>query len=345
MAKLLKIRGGTTTQHNSFTGSAREITVDTDKEVLVVHDGSTAGGFSMMRSDIMQENLNVNGNSIVSSSNGNIAITPNGTGKVVLDGLSYPNSDGTNGQVIQTDGSGNLSFGTVDLSVKADLASPTFTGTPSAPTASAGTNTTQLATTAYVTTAVANAEPFPSGTSMLFQQTSAPTGWTKQTTHNDKALRIVSGTVGTGGSSAFSTAFATPSVAGGAVSGSPTSNLTVGSGNLGVSISGNINNHTLSTSQIPAHAHNFSFVKKNNTQGYTNGNPHGQVQAVYGGNANKSTNNTGGNGGHSHGHNLSGNMSGNPSLSGNITAGNLAVASSTASINVTYVDFIIANKD
>lgn len=39
---------------------------------------------------------------------------------------------------------------------RAPLASPTFTGTPSAPTATAGTNTTQLATTAFVTTAVAN---------------------------------------------------------------------------------------------------------------------------------------------------------------------------------------------
>ena len=36
------------------------------------------------------------------------------------------------------------------MSTKADLASPTFTGTPAAPTAAVGTNTTQLATTAYV---------------------------------------------------------------------------------------------------------------------------------------------------------------------------------------------------
>lgn len=42
------------------------------------------------------------------------------------------------------------------LNTKAALASPTFTGTPKAPTATAGTNTTQLATTAFVTTAVAN---------------------------------------------------------------------------------------------------------------------------------------------------------------------------------------------
>ena len=46
---------------------------------------------------------------------------------------------------------------------------------------------------------------FPSGTLMLFQQTAAPTGWTKQTTHNDKALRVVSGTASSGGANAFST--------------------------------------------------------------------------------------------------------------------------------------------
>ena len=47
-----------------------------------------------------------------------------------------------------------------------------------------------------------------SGTKMLFQQSTAPTGWTKDTTHNDKALRVVSGTASIGGSVAFTTAFA-----------------------------------------------------------------------------------------------------------------------------------------
>ena len=41
-----------------------------------------------------------------------------------------------------------------DVSTKANIASPTFTGTPAAPTASAGTNTTQIATTAFVTAAI-----------------------------------------------------------------------------------------------------------------------------------------------------------------------------------------------
>jgi len=49
----------------------------------------------------------------------------------------------------------------------------------------------------------------PSGTKMLFQQTAAPTGWTKITTSNDVALRVVSGTVGSGGTDAFTTVFGT----------------------------------------------------------------------------------------------------------------------------------------
>ena len=66
-------------------------------------------------------NLDVNGNSIVSTSNGNIAITPDGTGAVVLDGLSYPTADGAANQPLITDGSGAISFGST---VKATLQGP-----------------------------------------------------------------------------------------------------------------------------------------------------------------------------------------------------------------------------
>lgn len=54
-----------------------------------------------------------------------------------------------------------------------------------------------------------NGVPFPVGTRMLFQQTAAPTGWTKETNaaYNDKALRFVTGTVGSGGTTAFSSVF------------------------------------------------------------------------------------------------------------------------------------------
>ena len=47
------------------------------------------------------------------STNGNIAITPTGSGKLVLDGLTYPHADGSASQVMQTNGSGVLSFSTI----------------------------------------------------------------------------------------------------------------------------------------------------------------------------------------------------------------------------------------
>ena len=79
---------------------------------------------------------------------------------------------------------------------------------------------------------------FPSGTVMLFVQSAAPTGWTKSTAHNNKALRVVSGSVSYGGSVAFSTAFASKEVTGGVSIGST----------------------TLSISQIPSHTHTFTTL-------------------------------------------------------------------------------------
>ena len=52
MAKLLKLRRGTTTQHGSFTGAEGEVTIDTTKDTAVVHDGSTAGGRPLARQDM-----------------------------------------------------------------------------------------------------------------------------------------------------------------------------------------------------------------------------------------------------------------------------------------------------
>jgi len=51
MSKILQLRGGTTAEHATFTGAVREVTVDTDKNTLVVHDGSTAGGFVVSPDD------------------------------------------------------------------------------------------------------------------------------------------------------------------------------------------------------------------------------------------------------------------------------------------------------
>ena len=65
-------------------------------------------------------NLEVNGHSIVSLSGGDISITPDGAGKVIIDGLSHPTADGTTGQFLKTDGAGNLSFDTVNTDLLND---------------------------------------------------------------------------------------------------------------------------------------------------------------------------------------------------------------------------------
>lgn len=125
---------------------------------------------------------------------------------------------------------------------------------------------------------------FPSGTRMLFQQTAAPTGWTKATTFNDAVLRVVSGAAGSGGADAFSTAFgAGKSTAGHAIAiaempshnhaGSSADSAGshqhtaagTGGGNYGGFFSGNPGNPvapTLVTDAAGAHSHSLSIASQ-----------------------------------------------------------------------------------
>lgn len=76
----------------------------------------SSSGLSNIVEDLTPQlggDLDVNGNEITSSSNGNISINPNGTGTLTLAGFTLPSSDGTNGQVLTTNGLGTLSFTTV----------------------------------------------------------------------------------------------------------------------------------------------------------------------------------------------------------------------------------------
>jgi hypothetical protein len=166
--------------------------------------------------------------------------------------------------------------------------------------------------TAWVSQAAA---AFDSGTVMLFGQTAAPTGWTKDTSNNNNsALRVVTGTASTGGSVDFTTAFASQTPAG------------------TVSVSGSAGNTTLSTPQIPSHTHTqrtgFSF-------GTGPTKPRGGKISVYnpgsypGVDIDLTTGGTGGGGSHSHPLTIS-----SATFSGN--AINLAVK---------YVDVIRATKN
>ena len=94
MSTQFQFRRGTTSEHASFIGAQGEMTVDTTKKVVVVHDGVTAGGIPMAKAS------------------------------TTLSG-----------------------YGITDAT---PINSPALTGSPTAPTATVGTNTTQIATTAFV---------------------------------------------------------------------------------------------------------------------------------------------------------------------------------------------------
>jgi hypothetical protein len=152
-----------------------------------------------------------------------------------------------------------------------------------------------------------------SGVKVLYYEATAPVGWTKVTSHNDKCLRVVSGTGGgSGGSVGFTTAFTsrTPS---GSVSGS----------NSG----GSVSNTTLTTAQIPSHDHNFNFY----TNEWNSGTAGDRCLATNQGAAVYNTLDTGGGGAHNHSFT-------NPSWSGSFSG-------SAMNFAVQYIDMILCSFD
>ena len=68
-------------------------------------------GVSSFTGALNVDNINLNGNTISSTdTNGDITVTPNGTGDIVLDGQKWPQADGSAGQILKTDGNGQLSY-------------------------------------------------------------------------------------------------------------------------------------------------------------------------------------------------------------------------------------------
>lgn len=63
MAARVKLRRGTSTQHNTFTGAVAEITVDTTNNSIRVHDGATAGGHELLKTTLanIEEGAIING--------------------------------------------------------------------------------------------------------------------------------------------------------------------------------------------------------------------------------------------------------------------------------------------
>ena len=545
MAKLLKLRRGTTTQHASFTGAEGEVTIDITKDTAVVHDGSQAGGRPLAREDMANvssasiagqlgtdsiatskiaagalptdvtitnanivanasiagtklENSGVsagqygsssaipivtvdaqglvtaasttavdstkiqNGTTEVATANaGDITMKRSGTTRLKVDGAgvevtgtldvsgqtninggvlrlgqadtasghlnSYEvmtfnidsdnddtnrafkwykdGSSGSGTQLLALDEAGTLTLGgqatlqggvavtgnisvsgTVDgvdvanLKTAKDSLSTSNgvikTGVELASGVIASTqaqsdNSTKVATTGYVRTAITEAKPFPTGTAMLFAQSSAPTGWTKSTTHNNKALRVVSGSASSGGSNAFTTAFgsargisanAANTTAAGNVSSS--AGNTTATGNVSVSVanstqggnvsigdttaggnvsissvstSGSVSSHTLSTNEMPSHSHTVLTAASRNQ--WRNSGQGFQTSWLNFYNTGRSqgsgnTESQGGNGGHSHGFSGSSHNH-NGSLSGTAHNHNASFSGSAHNHNAT----------
>jgi microcystin-dependent protein len=159
---------------------------------------------------------------------------------------------------------------------------------------------------------------------MLFAQTAAPTGWTKSTTHDNKALRVVSGTASSGGTVAFTTAFASQAVNG------SIANTTAG-GSVSIS-GGSVSATTLSTSEMPVHSHGASAGATTN---FDSGSFFAGMSSS---NRTNNTNNAGGGGSHSHGFSA-------PSGSFSGTAHNHTFTGTAINLAVSYVDVIIATKN
>ena len=172
-----------------------------------------------------------------------------------------------------------------------------------------GSNGNVLTSNGTVWTSAA-AAAFDSGTVMLFAQTSAPTGWTKNTTTGDNsALRVTTGAASTGGSVGFTTAFASQT---------PTGSVSI------TAVSGTAGATTLSTPQIPSHSH--TLPASTNVTGGPSPSAGGEPFV-----ASQSTGSTGGGGSHTHPFSFS---SGSGTFTGN--AINLAVQ---------YIDVIRATKN
>jgi len=126
----------------SATGGLVNTVVGTDNQIDVDSTDGTNPVLSLSSTliapgTIQSGNIKVNGNTITSEdTNGNMNLTPNGTGDLVLDGLKWPQADGTANQVIETDGAGQLAFSTITgqtAATQSDMETATSTTVFSAP--------------------------------------------------------------------------------------------------------------------------------------------------------------------------------------------------------------------
>jgi hypothetical protein len=188
---------------------------------------STSGGFAIR---------------VIGATGTGVNIASGATQVVYCDGVNFVAASGAfvNGAVLGVSGGGTglttLTANNVILGNGAS--SPTFV----AP----GTTGNVLTSNGTTWVSSSNTPEFVSGTRMTFNQTAAPTGWTKSTSVDNAGFRLVSGSVSSGGTVDFTTAFA-----------SQTPSITISS------VSGSAGATTLSTPQIPSHSHSGGSTNAN----------------------------------------------------------------------------------
>ena len=118
MSTQIQRRRGTTGEHSTFTGAAGEITIDSTKNTVVVHDGTTAGGFPLAKE----------ANALTSSSIGVTVQAYDANLTSFVTAVNLPTSDGTAGQFLKTDGAGTVTFDTIPtINALNDIANVTIT--------------------------------------------------------------------------------------------------------------------------------------------------------------------------------------------------------------------------
>ncbi len=123
MAKLLKLRRGTTSQHNTFTGAEGEVTIDTTKDTAVVHDGQQAGGRPLAREDMS----NVSSANIAARLGADSIATTKIAGGALPTDVTVASANIVNGTIVSAD----IADGTI---VNADInASASIAGTKISP--------------------------------------------------------------------------------------------------------------------------------------------------------------------------------------------------------------------
>lgn len=249
---------------------------------------------------------------VIGASGTGVSIASGATQVVYCDGTNFIAASGafTNGAVLNVPSGGTgQSTLTANNVILGNGTSPVTFVSPSV-----SGNFLRSNGTTWESAAPPGAE-FSSGTRMTFNQTAAPTGWTKDTSVDNAAFRLVSGSVSSGGTLNFSAVFAA-------------SSSTVPAGSVSISsIAGSAGATTLSTPQIPSHSHSggvSSTISRAGPTKFDPGAPAFNPPSV-------DTGTTGGGGSHTHPFSFS---SGSASFTG--TALDLAVK---------YVDLIIAQKN